>query len=353
MAFSFEEATEVPATPTPSFTKAAEAEQKPSSFTFEEAAAPKPTSFSFEEATKPPPAGPMPGVMEAFGAGLQRGMSDVGQTVTAFSSTAPTVAQEESPAAAPMEWGDLVEPMGKLAPKISYRLAHSSPTLAGGVGAGLAGAAAAGPVGGVVGGIAGSAVGAAVQTLGPVFAQELKKTPNDPDGALDRALESAAISGAFSGAGWALFPVRMFQGPVKQLAFQALGVQPSVATIEKMAHNVHEGKPWSEGAGQAYGEGVAMTAIPALGHKLIEGGFTGKATLPPEQRTTQQDVLFQSSEQKALQAEAFERAATQSTNSSTQLSFRQQSRALAEEAQHELALSNIPGDVATRNKVLK
>jgi len=85
-------------------------------------------------------------------------------------------------------------------------------------------------IGGLAGGALGSAAGSAVQTLGPSFAQELQKTPKDPDGAWERALHTAEISGAFSGASWAAFPIRFFQGPVKQLAFQAFGVQPATVS---------------------------------------------------------------------------------------------------------------------------
>jgi hypothetical protein len=165
----------------------------------------------------------------------------------------PTVATE-SPAAASFAWSDLTRPVGQLAPKIAYRFGRSSPTLAAGVAGGVIGGAIgtpAGPEGTAAGALIGGSLGAAAlsaaQSLGPAYAAELQKAPNDPEGAWRRAWEQAAISGAFSGAAWAPFPARFFEGPVRQLVFQSFGVQPAVAVAEKATCNIVEGKPAQEG----------------------------------------------------------------------------------------------------------
>src|SRR5512144_1282033 len=116
-------------------------------FSFEEAAAPAapvpppapmaetPKAFSFEDALKPPESAPaenlrpMPGMAEALSQGVSAGVSDVGQTVTSFSSVAPQPIKEESPAASSFSWEDALSPVGKGLPKVAYRLGKSSPTL--------------------------------------------------------------------------------------------------------------------------------------------------------------------------------------------------------------------------------
>jgi hypothetical protein len=204
-----------------------------------------------------------------------------------------------------MAWGDVLEPWGKLAPKVAYRAAESYPGIAGGIAGGLAGAATPIPGGALIGGAGGAAVGAAFQTLGPEFSKELQKNPSDPEGAWTRAKESAAISGAFSGAGWAAYPVKFFpkllDGPVKQLAFQIAGVQPAVSVGQQAVQNLRQGQPITEGLGQAYGEGAAMTAVPALGHAIVTGRI-GEAPKAP----TVEDIKAKVAERNA-QADNLER----------------------------------------------
>jgi hypothetical protein len=187
----------------------------------------------------------------------------------------PTIAAEDSPAAEPLGWSDLASPSG-IAPKVAYQFAQSYPTLAGGVAGGVVGGrlgALAGPEGAAAGALVGGSLGAAAlsatQTLGPAYAAELQKTPNDPEGAWNRAWGQAEISGTFSGASWAVFPALFFQGPVKQLVFQIFGAQPALAVAERAARNIVEGKPATEGLGEAYGQGVVGGLTPALGHKVI------------------------------------------------------------------------------------
>jgi hypothetical protein len=123
--------------------------------------------------------------------------------------------------------------------------------------------------GALIGGSLGAAALSAAQTLGPAYAAELQKTPNDPEGAWNRAWRQAEISGAFAGASWAVFPARFFQGPVKQLVFQIFGAQPALAVGERVTRNVVEGRPATEGVGEAYGQGVVGTLTPGLGHSIV------------------------------------------------------------------------------------
>ena len=295
------------------------------------------------------PSGPMPGMFEALGQGVKHGVGDVGKTITAFSSTVPVPDKEQpSPAAAPMEWGDVLEPDNKLAPKIAYRLGENSPALAGGIVMGMAGTAAAGPIGGLAGGVTGAAVGAAVQTLGPSFAQELKKSPQDPDGAWNRALENALISGAFSGASWALFPVKFFQGPVKQLAFQAFGVQPAISMAQQGVSNYREGNPLTENMGQAYGEGAVMTAVPAVGHAVVAGGLGGKE--PIQERTPQQ--VQQSITERRQQSQALEQLSQAPGVTPEQAAqYNQQSDTLRRQAAYDETKLQAPDKIAEKRSI--
>ena len=332
-AFSFEDAVTAPAqSPTPKIEE-------------------KPKSFSFENAE---PSGPMPGMFGALGEGIKKAYSDVGQTVTSFSSTAPKPEAHTSPAAAPLAWGDALEPVNKLAPKIAYRLGESAPALGLGIAGGMAGSAAGTAVapgvgtaaGGIGGGAAGAAAGAALQTLGPSFAQELKKTPQDPDGAWDRALHSAEISGAFSGASWAAFPIRAFQGPIKQLAFQAFGVQPAVSVAQQGVQNYREGKPLTEDLGQAYGEGAVMTAVPALGHAAVTGGFGAKA---PIEAPTPQQTLDGIASKRAQAAQLQTDLQAAHVGPEEALSMQRQADTLTRQAAYEQTKFEAPDRIAQKN----
>src|SRR6516162_4773992 len=184
---------------------------------FDSLPAPKPTS-----PPPPSPAGPMPGTFEAIGQGFRRGAAEAEAFPGAMRGEAPHLAPEQSRAAEPLGWGDV--PSGDIFPKLGYQLGASAPTIGAGVVGGLGGTAVAGPAGGLVGGTVGAAAGAALQKIAPAFQEELQKSPQDPDGAWNRAMQQAEISGAFSGLGWSLFPARFFSGPLKNFAFQALGV---------------------------------------------------------------------------------------------------------------------------------
>lgn len=218
----------------------------------------------FTELVKAPQ---MPGILEAGAQGLITGLGDVAQSGQVLSGQTPAV-EAQSPAATPFDLQDLAHPIDRGLPKVAYKLAASSPMLAGGIAGGVVGGAA-GPLGTIAGGAAGAGIGAAAQTLGPIYAEELAKNPNDKEAAWDRALKHAATGGAFSSAGWAAFPVKFFQGPVKQLVFQLSVVQPSIMVNQKIATNVIDNKPLNEGAREAYVEGAVLGAVPAIGQGVV------------------------------------------------------------------------------------
>jgi hypothetical protein len=222
----------------------------------------------------------MPDPFEAFLQGILAGSRQLKQSVQSLTGS-PISTTQPSPAAAPLGWSDVEHP-SVIAAKIAYQFAQSYPTLAGGIVGGALGSLV-GPEGTAVGAIAGGSLGAAAlsaaQTLGPVFATELQRTPNDPNGAWERAWRQAEVSGLFSGASWGLYPLRFFKGSLQHLVFQALGVQPALSVGERVASNLASGRPATEGIGQAYGQGVLGTAIPALGHGVVNW-FLPARTLP-------------------------------------------------------------------------
>ena len=254
------------------------------------------------------PAAPaMPGTWQAL---LQGARSATGQLEQTLHPGAPALPLEDSPAAEPLGWSDLASP-SRIAPKVAYQFAQSYPMLAGGVVGGLIGGRVgglAGPegaaAGALIGGSLGTAAMSAAQTLGPSYVAELQKTPNDPEGAWSRAWRQAEISGAFSGASWAVFPARFFQGPVKQLVSQIFGVQPALAVGEKATRNIVDGRPVTEGLGEVYGQGVVGTAIPALGHGVV-GSFLpqrASARRPELDRSSQDDATDGSAPAEKLRA---------------------------------------------------
>jgi len=215
---------------------------------------------------------PMPGPLDALMAGLRRSVSESGQSVQTLQGQTPTaIPQEQSPLTEPFALRDLYEPSRGLS-KIAYGVGESSPTLAAGIAGGAAGSLI-GPEGTLVGGAGGAALGAAFQTIGPSFAAQLRRTPRDPDGAWTRAVEESIASGAFSGASWAAFPLRAFNGPLKNLAFQAFGIQPGISMAEQATKNVIEGEDATKGLKEAYTSGAVTTAVPALGHLALRGRY--------------------------------------------------------------------------------
>jgi hypothetical protein len=245
-----------------------------------------------------PASPPMPNAFDAFFQGLGSGTRQVAQTIQSVSGP-PTIAAQDSPAAEPLGWSDLTSP-SRIAPKVAYQFAQSYPTLAAGVAGGVIGGrlgALAGPEGAAAGALIGGSLGAAAlsaaQTLGPAYAAELQKTPNNPEGAWKRAWTQAEISGAFSGASWAVFPARFFQGPVKQLVFQIFGAQPALAVGERVTRNIVDGRPATEGVGEAYGQGVVGGLTPALGHKIVSWLLPKHAPLRPDGQQPPREPITQ------------------------------------------------------------
>ena len=250
--------------------------------------------------------GEMPSVWEAFKQGASRGLADVAQTGIAMRGEKLVNKQEDSPAAKDLEWSDALSPIDKALPKLAYGMAAGSPTIAGGMMGTVAGAGVGSVVpavgtaaGGLTGGAIGAAAGSMYQTIGPALAKNLEATPNDPDAAWNKTLEEAVASGAASGVGWALFPAKVLNGPVKNLIFQALGVQPAVSVAHKVASNAIEGDDLTKDLGSAYAQGVVGTAVPAAGHGILSTIGKGakavvgpkKAGLSPEEQAVRDRIV--------------------------------------------------------------
>ena len=298
----------------------------------------------FDELTKEPVADkPMPGIIESGWQGLKSAASGAKQSAETIAGGNPEVIKEESPAAQPYEWRDLFEPTRGLA-KTAHGFAHSAPTIAAGVLGATAGTAVAPGTGTLVGGVSGAALGAAFQAVGPEFARELQKTPKDPDGAWERALGSTAIAAAGSGASWALYPLKIagVSQVLKNMAFQAFGVQPGVSMAQKVASNIHEGESPTKDIGQAYAQGAVGTLVPAVGHHIVAGGLRAKAPLPETPRTPQQEARLTAAETKKSQADSLENQAKNPNTSADQFeSLTKRSEKLREQARNDEFFANV------------
>jgi hypothetical protein len=212
------------------------------------------------------------GFIGAAREGIVSSIRDFAQTGAALSRQRGPEHQPTTLAEQPMQWGDLLRP-GTFAEKALYGLAKSWPQVAGGVaGASIGTGLGGGPeepvgwAGGVAGGFLGAGAVGAAQSLGSYFMAEQQKTPDDPDGAFDRALQQASIEGAASGVSWTAFSWSPFKGAVKNLLFQAFGVQPAITLAGHAAQNVVDGQPATEGLAEDYPGAVAGTLVPAAGH---------------------------------------------------------------------------------------
>lgn len=207
----------------------------------------------------------------------------------------PEVEQAPSPVdqrySAPFDLGTM--PNGETAKKVTYKtlkgLTEYSPEMAGAVAGGITGnVAAPGPIGTAVGaGLGAAAVHTAKATV-PIFQHELKATPNDPDGAFNRALAKLAIEDAGTAASFAAFEFKPFAGAVKSLLFQALGVQPTIAGAEKAATNLVDDKPVLQDVPEAMVESVPATVIPAIPHVVTSAargrrGAAATESPPPDE----------------------------------------------------------------------
>ena len=165
----------------------------------------------------------MPGVGTAAVQGIMAGGRDIKQTMQATQKQTPTE-YETSPASEPIELG---LPSMSGVSKLAYQTGKSWPMLAGGT--------AGGVIGGLPGGIAGAIIMDRLQEFGPYFAQRLKETPNDVNGAYDKALSDAGTAGIFSGASWALFAAKPFQGEIKK------SLENTFRRLDNWIHNLKHG----------------------------------------------------------------------------------------------------------------
>jgi len=204
------------------------------------------------------------------------------QTAQALTTGKPTGEAPDIVAAEPISWGDLTSPL-TLGKKFLYQFAANAPVMAGGIAGGVLGGGATAETGpGALGGAAiGSAIGAtlasAATSLGPDFANELKVTPDDPHGAFNRAMSKTGIGAMFTGASFAAFGAAPFQSTLKNLMFQAFGVQPGIAAAQQATENVVAGKPVTEGIAEGLPGSVLMTAIPGVAHAALSRRNAAKA----------------------------------------------------------------------------
>lgn len=171
----------------------------------------------------------------------------------------------------------------KLTYQLTKGLTEASPEMGGGmIGGIMAAALTRNPYASALG-VAGGAI--AVHTAKeavPIFQAELKATPNDPDGAYARATAKLGIEDIGTGLGFAAFGWNPFKSVVKDLLFQALGVQPTIAATEKAGVNLVEGKPVLEGTGAAAVSAIPATIAPASVHYGLGGIFRGRGRAPEE-----------------------------------------------------------------------
>lgn len=193
---------------------------------------------------------------------------------------------------APFDVGTM--PDAATAKKVVYKavrgLTGGAPEIAAGVAGGAAGAAVApeaAPIAVPIGaGLAAGAVSAA-RTVAPYYAQAAAQSPDDLNGAFDRAVKQAATEGAITGTAFAAFGVAPFASSVKNLILQASVVQPSIAAGGQAVQNVEQGQPASQGVVQAAAEAVPATAIPMAAHAVMARAAPERpAVQPPVQDPT-------------------------------------------------------------------
>lgn len=159
---------------------------------------------------------------------------------------------------------------------------ESAPEMVGAVAGGLAGGAVSGanPFAIAAGAGATAAAVSAARKARPTFQEELRATPNDPDGAFDRAVAKTGIDSLATGLSFAAFEASPFKGAIKNLLFQAFGVQPTIAAGAKATENLATGKPVGEGVPEAAAQAVPGTLIPLGVHETLRaaGAPTGRTS---------------------------------------------------------------------------
>lgn len=212
-------------------------------------------------------------LMEAAKGGITQSLND-------FQGKLPSEDKDYEQPFSTADLGDLKT----AATKAVYQLAHGAPVLAGGIGGGVAGGIVGGPPGAAAGGALGAGAISAAQGLNQYFQSALKTNP-DPEVAFNQALKQAGTAGAFTSAGWLAFGMTPFTGAVKNLLFQAAGVQPAIGAAGQVAQNAESGRPLGEGTGQAAASSSIMTALPAMAHTVVHA-LTGS----PEAATQAQGI---------------------------------------------------------------
>lgn len=236
------------------------------------------------------------GWWETAGEAIKQPFRDIGQTYQGVTGGKPQAAQPTITSAEPITLADVKDP-ALLGKKFVYGLLSSSPEMAGAIAGGVLGAAPAaeavpagaavgsvgGPAGTAAGSIiapaavealsigAGAAIGHAVRAFGPAFGAELQKTPNDPDGAFNRAWATTGISSTFTGGAFAAFGLAPFASTLKNLVFQGFGIQAPIAAGEQAVSNLREGKPVTQGLGDAAFAGAVGTMAPMAAHAAVSG----------------------------------------------------------------------------------
>jgi N12 class adenine-specific DNA methylase len=227
-------------------------------------------------ASEPPDTGWLSAAYEGGNTAFRGGL----QTAQAIGGGRPVPSEPTILAAQPIEWRDVMRP-GVLGRKFVYGMASTAPEIVGfGVGAAMAGGPET-PVG-MLAGAAGAMLANAAKSFGPSFGAELQRTPEDPDAAFNRALTTTGISAAFTGGGFAAFGVAPFQSTLKNIMFQAFGVQPALSAAETATTNVAEGRPAGEGVAQGMPGAVLMTAAPMLAHAGAARLMGSAGETPPD-----------------------------------------------------------------------
>lgn len=268
------------------------------------------------------PAGFLSNTVSAAVSGVADSLHALNQTANTFLADNPYSADT---ALAPdyeqnYKLSDVLHPLDEFIPKAVYQISKGAPVLAAGILGGIAGESKGGTPGAIIGGSLAAGTMQAVQTLGPAYAAALKANPKDPDAAFDSALKTAGESGVFSAAGWALFSWTPFKdaardilaktagipetlstantdlalhllgtapgGAAKDVAVQALAVQPAVGAVQQVADNVQAGKPLTTDLGDNYLQSAVGTAIPLVGMHAI-GAAVGSSPKELADRVSQ------------------------------------------------------------------
>lgn len=246
------------------------------------------------------------GIIPSFLSGTYSAIKGTAQTAQTIAGGTPE-AEEERPKTIGergfMEDASLEHPIDTAynwLQKAAYGLGKSAPELAGAIYGGRAGTAAGAlvPIAGetgaseLVGGVAGTAAGAGAmniaKSLGPLYAEELKNNPDNPDAAFEAAISRAEHEGAITGISFAAFEIAPFKSAVKNILLQAFGVQPAIHAGATAAGNIAEGRDITEGiTPESYAETALGTIAPvAVMHGVTRGYGKAKEVLTSKEPET-------------------------------------------------------------------